>query len=89
METAYQSRTERVEEMGFQDYFNAIGIYTPISRREKLPRKLEEKPEVSSALPTPVAQPADGPLLLIQVLAIRQPVWRHRPSPRGAVLRLQ
>ncbi len=69
METAYRSRTERVEEMGFQDYFDAIGIYTPIYPGERLPRKRSDEPEALSELPALAKKPGRGPLLLIQVLA--------------------
>lgn len=69
METAYQSRTARVEEMGFQDYFDAIGIYTPLYPGERLPRKRDDLPEVASELPAPETKPTRSPLLLVQVLA--------------------
>jgi len=69
METAYRSRTERVEEMGFQDYFDAIGIYTPIYPGERLPRKRIEETEALSELPAPGTKAPRTPLLLIQVLA--------------------
>jgi len=42
-EVAYQYRKSRVEEMGFQDYFEAIDIYTYFPPEEPLPEKKQEQ----------------------------------------------
>jgi hypothetical protein len=67
-ESSYQSRTSRVEEMGFQEYSEAIRIYAPVLRGEDLPRKRPRAPEMSS-LPAPTRVPESGPLLIMQTLA--------------------
>ncbi len=67
-ETAYQSRKRRVEEMGFQDYFDAIDIYTLFPADEALPKKKREQILEVSALPVKLQDQLKGPLLLFQAL---------------------
>ena len=43
-EEAYQNRRRRIEDLGFQDYFEAIEIYTPRSVEEVLPEKKPLRP---------------------------------------------
>ena len=50
-EVAYQSRKSRVETMGFQDYFEAIEIYTFFPPEEALPKKEQEQIREVSTLP--------------------------------------
>jgi hypothetical protein len=67
-ETAYQNRKRRVEEMGFQDYFDAIDIYTLFPPEEALPQKKREQILEVSALPVKLQDQLKGPLLLFQAL---------------------
>lgn len=68
-EAAYFHRTQRIEELGFQDYFQAIEIYTPVNVREKLPRKLWQGPMEMSVLPARLPRQPEGPFLLFQAFA--------------------
>ncbi len=67
-ESAYELRTKRVEEMGFQDYYEAVEIYAPLLEGETLPVKQKSKEELST-LPAPARLPESGALLLMQALA--------------------
>jgi len=66
-ETAYQNRTRRVEEMGFQDYYEAILIYSPLAKGEKLLRK--KSVNELTTLPASARFSPSGGLLLMQTLA--------------------
>jgi len=67
-ESAYEKRTRRVEEMGFQDYYEAVEIYAPLVQGETWPVKEKGKEQVST-LPAPARLPESGGLFLMQVLA--------------------
>lgn len=67
-EAAYEKRTRRVEEMGFQDYYEAVEIYAPVLEDERLPVKGKNEEQVST-LPTPSRLPESRALLLMQALA--------------------
>lgn len=67
-EDAYEKRTRRVEEMGFQNYYEAVEIYAPIIAGESLPVKAKSTERVST-LPAPARLPDSGALLLMQALA--------------------
>ncbi len=69
-ETAYQNRKSRVEEMGFQDYFEAIDIYTFFPPEEPLPEKKQEQIREVSTLPVQLEETIKGPLLLFQAFAL-------------------
>jgi len=69
-ETAYQNRKLRVEAMGFQDYFDAIDIYTHLPPDEALPKKKREQILEVSTLPVKLQDQLKGPLLLFQALAL-------------------
>lgn len=69
-ESAYQKRKTRVEDMGFQDYFEALDIYTIFPSDRSLPeKKLESIQEVSS-FPARLTQQLDDSLLLFEALAL-------------------
>ena len=68
-ETAYQSRKHRVEEMGFQDYFDAIEIYSILSPEEPLPEKQWDRIREVDQLPVAAAELESGLMFLIAVLA--------------------
>ena len=70
-EDAYQERRRRVEDMGFQDYFDAMEIYTERSVSEKLQEKrwVSEQKENISVLPMRLTGEEGGPLLMFQALA--------------------
>jgi len=69
-ETAYQNRKSRVEEIGFQDYFEAIDIYTFFPPEEPLPEKKQEQIREVSTLPVQFGEEFKGPLLLFQAFAL-------------------
>ena len=69
-EIAYQNRKSRVEAMGFQDYFEAIDIYTFIPPEEPLLEKKQEQIRVVSTLPVQFEKEFKGPLLLFQAFAL-------------------
>ncbi len=67
-ETAYQNRRRRIEDLGFQDYFEAIEIYSPRDCDEKLPEKKRQTDP--GVLPARFRQSEAGnPLLLFRALA--------------------
>jgi hypothetical protein len=68
-EAAYQNRRRRIEDLGFQDYFDAIEIYSYRDCDEALPEKKYHYLELGS-LPARLPQKqGDGPLLLFRALA--------------------
>ena len=70
-EKAYQERRRRVEDMGFQDYFDAMEIYAERSEGENLAEKrwVSERKESISVLPMRLTGEEGGPLLMFQALA--------------------
>lgn len=68
-EMAYQSRKSRLEDLGFQDYYDAIEIYTPRSPGQPLPEKDWVALEDLSALPVMLPGVQEGPYLLLQAFA--------------------
>lgn len=71
-EAAYQDRTQRLEEMGFQDYYEAVSIYTPLEVSAKLQRKDWGAP-LETTLPI-AARPGTGDdgMLLLKAMAIAE-----------------
>ena len=69
-ESAYQKRKSRVEDMGFQDYFEAIDIYTVLPSDEPLPEKKPELIREVSTLPARLTEPREDSLLLFEALAL-------------------
>ncbi|MEE8349349.1 MAG: DUF6178 family protein [Acidobacteriota bacterium] len=69
-ECAFQNRKRRVEEMGFQDYFDAIDVYTSLSPDETLAEKKPELLREVSTLPTRLTEPLEDSLLLIEALTL-------------------
>ena len=69
-EIAYQNRKNRVEEMGFQDYFEAIEIYTFFPAEEPLPEKKQDQIREMGTLPVQFKEGLEGPLLLFQAFAL-------------------
>lgn len=67
-EDAYQNRRRRIEDLGFQDYFQAIEVYSYRDCAEVLPRKRNNF-EVGSVPARLSQKQADGPLLLFRALA--------------------
>ena len=68
-ETAYQNRKRRIEDMGFQDYFDALDVYTYLPPGTPLPEKTRDKLRAVGSLPSTVARMESGPLLLFQAMA--------------------
>lgn len=70
-EEAYQDRRRRVEDMGFQDYYDAVEIYAERTVDGQLPEKRwpAEQEEKISVLPIRIAGEGGGLLLLFQALA--------------------
>ncbi len=77
-ESAYQERRRRMEDLGFQDYFDAISVYTPW-HDARLPEK-EWKPSGELSLsPVPVgAGPSDSLLLLAALGRVAEPLESER-----------
>lgn len=69
-ESAYQNRKRRVEDMGFQDYFDAIDIYTTLPPDETLPEKIPELIREVSTLPARLPEQLGDSLLLFEALAL-------------------
>jgi hypothetical protein len=68
-EEAYQNRRRRIEDLGFQDYFDAIEIYTARSASESIPEKKHCQVE-AQRLPSRLKQDqTEGPMLLFRSLA--------------------
>ncbi len=68
-EVAYQNRTRRMENLGFQDYFDAIEIYTSASLHQSLPKKKWEGPIEMRLLPAELPRRQNRPLLIFQAFA--------------------
>lgn len=68
-ETAYQNRKRRIEDLGFQDYFDALDVYTYLPPGTPLPEKMRDKLRAVGTLPATVARMKQGPLLLFQAMA--------------------
>jgi hypothetical protein len=68
-ESAYQERTRRSEILGFQDYVEALEIYSPIIGRTELPPKRWESGEASTSLPMKLPGEARSPRLFSRALA--------------------
>lgn len=67
-ETAYQKRTRRIEDLGFQDYYDAIAIYSYLPCSAKLPDKSWDRIRELSLLPAKLPRPG-GPMLIFQAFA--------------------
>ncbi len=73
-EVGYQNRKRRVEGLGFQDYFEALEIYTYLRSEEPLPEKRPETIHPVSTLPAKLPQAeAQSLLLLFRALALITP----------------
>ncbi len=68
-EQAYQNRKRRVEDMGFQDYYDAIEIYALLPLDAPLPLKTREKIREVSELPLASTELESGSMLFIAALA--------------------
>ena len=66
-ETAYQNRRLRIEDMGFQDYFEAISVYTPLSLEDTVSDKIWKRLEVGVAVAV-LERPGHG-LFLLEALS--------------------
>ncbi len=66
---AYQKRRRRLEESGFQDYYDAIEIYTPLSLREQLPEKHWVPVPDLSLLPTRLSKEEAAQELLFEAIS--------------------
>ena len=70
-EEAYQSRRRRIEDLGFQDYFDAIEIYTPLQLTDPLPEKRRQKGHEPTELPSNLGSfGGGGPILLLQAMSL-------------------
>ena len=68
-EEAYQNRRRRMEDLGFQDYFEAIEIYSARGRDERLPKKQDGPLELGPFPATLPQKKEEGPMLLFRALA--------------------
>lgn len=68
-ETAFRNRCLRSEDNGFQDYLQALEIYTPKSPESSLPEKDDYKSDGPKDLPVPVNKPNKSRFIFIEALA--------------------
>jgi hypothetical protein len=68
-EVAYQNRKRRIEEMGFQDYYEAIEIYSLPPVGTELPENKRQKLADVTNLPSILAAGTTGPLLIFRAFA--------------------
>jgi hypothetical protein len=68
-EEVYQSRRRRIEDLGFQDYFEAISLYTPLDLSDSWPEKDWEPSEQVGELPAILPGDQDAPMLLFRAFA--------------------
>lgn len=68
-EAAYQARRRRMEDLGFQDYFDAISVYTPLPETSRLREKDWVSPDEFSLSPAPFEASTGGSLLLLDALS--------------------
>jgi len=68
-ELAYQKRKRRVEDLGFQDYFDAIEIYSCLPVQSTLPHKRIQFPREISSLPVHLLERDGDKILLFEVLS--------------------
>ena len=80
-EEAYRSRRSRLEDKGFQDYFDAIEVYAPRAAADQLPEKDWEIRSDISALPAMLPRMTQGRYLLFQAF--------ERIEPGGASVLLE
>ena len=66
---AYLQRRRRLEEIGFQDYYDAIEIYTPRPEKGRLPEKQWERVPELSVLPVRLSGQGSPPELLFQAIS--------------------
>ena len=80
-ETAFRNRCRRTEDFGFQDYFDALEIYTPRSPESSLPEKDGYQPDEQADLPVPADSKADSRYIFLE--AMSQISWE---TERGQLL---
>jgi hypothetical protein len=68
-EEAYRNRTRRLEELGFQDYFEALGVYTVLAPGSPLPSKTGQISTAYTLLPGTLSKSGGPALLVIEALA--------------------
>lgn len=68
-ETAYQNRTRRIEQWGFQDYYDAMEIYTFLPASAALPEKIQESIREVNLTSARLPNQSGGPLLLFHAFA--------------------
>jgi hypothetical protein len=68
-EECYQLRKRRIEDIGFQDYFEALSVYTEIDSEEALPEKSPVGIKEVSLLPTQLVPEFSESLLLLRALS--------------------
>jgi hypothetical protein len=68
-EVAYGNRKRRIEELGFQDYYQAIEIYSLPPPEKELPQKKRTKLVDVTNLPSILSSSQTGPLLVFRAFA--------------------
>ena len=69
-EKAYQNRCRRTEDLGFQDYFEALDIYSPRSPESELPERDDFEEKDPDDLPVPASGIRDSESIFVEALAI-------------------
>lgn len=68
-EDAYQARRRRIEDLGFQDYFDALSVYAYLEPEARLPEKTAPGIERPALAPAHVGTVPKGSLLLFEALS--------------------
>lgn len=68
-ETAFRNRCLRSQDNGFQDYFDALEIYTPRSPESSLPEKDDCRSDIPKDLPAPATEKQASRFIFIEALA--------------------
>ena len=75
-ETAYQNRRLRIEDLGFQDYFEAISVYTPLLLEDTVPDKIWKPLEAGFAVAA-LERPGHGLFLLEALSRVEDPARKE------------
>jgi len=69
-ESAYQQKRRRIEELGFQDYFEAVEVYSSLPSSGSLPQKKWETSQGVSTLPARMPAAGRGSWLLFRAFSL-------------------
>ena len=76
-ETAYQNRRRRIEDLGFQDYFEAISVYSPLALKDTLPDKIWQSPPEGGVTVTALDRPGHDLFLFKALSRVEDPTRKE------------